>query len=155
MTNKPELIIFDLDGTLVDSAPDLAYSIDTMLEQLGRPPAGEVAVRSWIGNGVSALVKRALINALDYPEHIPEYNQAYRVFLDIYQDNLCGRGQIYDGVITGLDSLKKQGYQLACITNKAKRYTIPLLDQLGLADYFKLVTSGDSHPQRKPHPCQY
>jgi phosphoglycolate phosphatase len=65
MLNKPEMILIDVDGTLVDSVPDLGYCVDTMMSQLGRPPWGEALVRDWVGNGVERLVKRALIGALD------------------------------------------------------------------------------------------
>lgn len=148
----PGLILIDLDGTLVDSVPDLTYCVDAMLAQLGRPPRGEAAVRNWVGNGVERLVKRALTNRMDGEPSATELAQALPLFCDIYADNTARRSQPYPGVRAGLDWLQAQGYRLGCVTNKAARFTDPLLASLALRPYFELVISGDSLPERKPHP---
>lgn len=148
----PRLIAFDLDGTLVDSAPDLAWSVDAMLARLDLPPAGEVQVRAWIGNGMAMLVRRALTGA-QWPEHDPpRFDEAVAAFMEAYASNLCQRSQLYPGVMAGLDALVSHGYRLACITNKPERFTRPLLEQLGIADRFEFVVGGDTFPRQKPDP---
>lgn len=149
----PKMILVDLDGTMIDSVPDLAYSVDTMLARLGRPPAGEAAVRTWVGNGVERLVHRALTGSLDGEAPEDDYARALPLFMAIYGENTSGRSAPYPGVREGLESLKAAGYRLACVTNKAAQFTLPLLKDKGLLDLFALVVSGDTLPQKKPHPA--
>ncbi|AGA92307.1 2-phosphoglycolate phosphatase [Thioflavicoccus mobilis 8321] len=149
---RPEMVLLDLDGTLVDSVPDLAYCVDEMMRRLARPPHGEAAVRNWVGNGVERLVKRALIGALDGEPPTADYERALPLFLECYGANTSGRSCLYPGVREGLDFLRGAGYRLACVTNKAARFTEPLLADLGLREYFSLVISGDSLAEKKPHP---
>lgn len=152
MISKIKLVVFDLDGTLIDSVPDLAYCIDRMMERLGRPPQGEERVRQWVGNGVERLVKRALTGEMDGEPRDCELQEAYPVFLDLYCENTSKRSVLYPGVQEGLDYLRTAGYHLACVTNKAAQFTDPLVRDLGIKDYFGLVISGDSLPRRKPDP---
>jgi len=149
---KPSLILFDLDGTLVDSVPDLAYCIDGMMTQIGRPPWGEARVREWVGNGVERLVKRALIGQLNGEPNADEYTQALPLFMALYTEHNGKRSQLYPGVMRGLENLKQAGFNLACVTNKADQFTQPLLKALGIYDYFSLITSGDTLPKKKPDP---
>jgi phosphoglycolate phosphatase len=150
---RPELIAFDLDGTLVDSAPDLAYSVDEMLGTMGRAPAGIDQVRAWIGNGIPMLVKRALTGEM-WPEAEPErYDEALGVFMGVYEGNVCRYSSPFAGVLEGLEALKSEGYRTACITNKHSRFTLPLLAQLGLAQYLDFVGCGDQFEKHKPDPC--
>ena len=86
---QPKMILVDLDGTLIDTAPDLAYSIDLMMQHLGLPARDETAVREWIGNGVPRLVRRALVGAYQGEPDEELYNRAYPVFLDFYEKNVC------------------------------------------------------------------
>jgi phosphoglycolate phosphatase len=153
MTDNPGMILLDLDGTLVDSVPDLAYSVDAMMDRLELPRCGEAAVRTWVGNGVERLVKRALTGSLDGEPDPALYERALPIFMDIYADNTSGRSCLYPGVREGLDWLKAAGYRLACVTNKAERFTLPLLRDLGLLDHFAFVVSGDTLPQKKPDPA--
>lgn len=146
------MVLLDLDGTLVDSVPDLAFCVDAMMKLLGRPAHGEAAVRNWVGNGVERLVKRALVGQLDGEPSAEDYARAYPLFLDLYAEHTSGRSKAYPGVREGLDFLRGAGYPLACVTNKAAQFTEPLLADLGLRDYFSLVISGDSLPEKKPHP---
>jgi phosphoglycolate phosphatase len=146
------MILIDLDGTLVDSVPDLAYCVDEMMARLGHPPRGEVAVRNWVGNGVERLVRRALIGQLDGEPDEADFARAYPVFLDLYAENTSRRSVLYPGVRQGLDYLRANGYPLGCVTNKAAQFTLPLLKDLGVLDAFGLVVSGDSLPEKKPHP---
>lgn len=150
--HRPKMILIDLDGTLVDSVPDLAFCVDAMLARLGRAPCGEAAVRTWVGNGLERLVRRALIGQLDGEPEESDYRLAYPIFLELYADNACNRSAPYPGVREGLDFLKSAGYPLGCITNKAAQFTEPLLKHLGLWDDFGLVVSGDTLPRRKPDP---
>lgn len=153
MLSRPVgLVAFDLDGTLVDSAPDLAYCVDTLLVRMGRAPAGEDQVRGWIGNGVRMLVKRALNGNFEAAESPPELDRAVADFMDLYADNLCERSHIYPGVAEGVRAVRHAGFHTACITNKASRFTVPLLDALGLLPDIERVACGDQFTHHKPHP---
>jgi phosphoglycolate phosphatase len=153
MLNKPEMILIDVDGTLVDSVPDLGYCVDTMMTQLGRTPWGEARVRDWVGNGVERLVKRALIGALDGEPEPADFERAYPLFLELYAENTSKRSLLYPGVREGLDLLKDAGYRMGCVTNKAAQFTEPLLQDLGVFDDFSIVISGDTLPLKKPDPA--
>jgi phosphoglycolate phosphatase len=150
---KPEMILIDVDGTLVDSVPDLAFCVDAMMQKLGRPPWGEAHVRNWVGNGVERLVRRALTGTLDGEPDETEFQRAYPVFLELYAVNTSLRSHLYPGVREGLDLLKSAGYKLGCVTNKAAQFTEPLLRDLGVRDDFSIVISGDTLPQKKPDPA--
>ncbi|HHM04817.1 MAG TPA: phosphoglycolate phosphatase [Gammaproteobacteria bacterium] len=152
MLKKPEMILIDLDGTLVDSVPDLSWCVDEMLKRIGRPPAGEARVRTWVGNGVERLVKRALVNNLEGEPEPGLLARALPVFMDLYRDNVSVRSRLYPGVREGLEALRQGGCPLGCVTNKAAAYTRPLLKDLGVHDYFRIVLSGDSLPKKKPDP---
>jgi phosphoglycolate phosphatase len=149
---KPEMILIDVDGTLVDSVPDLAYCVDEMMQQIGRPAHGEDKVRNWVGNGVERLVRRALIGQLDGEPDEADFTKAYPIFLELYAENTSKRSLLYPGIREGLDYLKASGYRLGCVTNKAAQFTIPLLKELGVYDDFEIVISGDSLPKKKPDP---
>ena len=151
-TFKPKLIMIDVDGTLVDSVPDLAYCIDEMMQQLGLQKWGEAKVRHWVGNGVPKLVERALTGELEGQPIQEVFDIAYPIFLDLYEDNTAERSYLYDGVREGLDYLISQGYQLGCVTNKSEQFTHPLLKALGIFNDFKIIISGDTLAKRKPDP---
>ena len=146
------MILIDLDGTLIDTAPDLAASANKMLQDLGRPIYETEKVASWIGNGVSRLVKRALTGEMRAEPDRELYDRAFSLFLEHYSEELTCRSRLYPGVIEGLNQLQSQEFELACITNKAEVFTVPLLQALDLEKYFKLVLSGDSLPKKKPSP---
>lgn len=149
---KPEMVLIDVDGTLVDSVPDLAWCVDRMMEQLELPVHGEGKVREWVGNGVERLVRRALIGALDGEPDESLFEIAYPVFLDLYAENTSKRSSLYPGVKEGLMYLQQSGYKLGCVTNKAAQFTEPLLRDLGIADDFAIVISGDTLEKKKPDP---
>ena len=149
---KPTLILIDLDGTLVDSVPDLAHSVDRMMEQIGQQPRGEAQVRNWVGNGVEKLVKRALVGQLDGEPDPAEFERAYPIFLELYQQCNGEKSRLYPGVKEGLAYLASAGYTLGCVTNKAARFTEPLLEALGIHDSFSIIVSGDTLPRKKPDP---
>ena len=149
---KPQMILIDVDGTLVDSVPDLAYCVDEMMKQLDMPVHGVDKVRNWVGNGVDRLVQRALIGQLDGDPEEALFEKARPIFLELYADNVSKRSILYDGVREGLDYLNASGYQLGCVTNKAAQFTIPLLNDLGVHDDFDIVICGDTLPKKKPDP---
>jgi phosphoglycolate phosphatase len=153
LSGKPEMVLIDVDGTLVDSVPDLAFCVDEMMKRLGREPRGEASVRNWVGNGVERLVRRALTGQLEGEPDEADFQKAYPVFLELYADNTSKRSHLYPGVRDGLDYLKAAGYQLGCVTNKAEQFTVPLLKDLGVYDDFAIVVSGDTLEHKKPHPA--
>jgi len=148
----PEMVLIDIDGTLVDSVPDLAYCIDAMLAQLDMPARGEAAVRRWVGNGIERLVKRALVNADEGEPDEALFSLALPIFKSIYAQNTSTLSHLYDGVEQGLDYLQRRGYRMGCVTNKAAEFTHPLLRDLGLAKYFEETVCGDDTPKLKPDP---
>ena len=149
---QPKLIMIDVDGTLVDSVPDLAYCIDEMMQELDLQKLGEAKVRHWVGNGIPKLVERALTGELEGRPIKEVFDIAYPIFLDLYEDNAAERSYLYDGVREGLDYLQSQGYQLGCVTNKSEQFTHPLLQVLGIFNDFKIIISGDTLVKRKPDP---
>ena len=151
--SKPGMILIDVDGTLVDSVPDLTFCVDEMMQQLGREPWGEARVRNWVGNGVERLVERALTGELEGTPDKAAFDAAYPIFLELYADNTSKRSRLYPGVREGLDYLTGAGYRLGCVTNKAERFTVPLLKDLGVYNYFGIVVSGDTLAHKKPHPA--
>ena len=149
---SPELVLIDVDGTLVDSVPDLAYCVDEMMHELGLEPRGEEAVRHWVGNGVEKLVKRALVNNLEGEPEAGLFDRGLEIFWRLYEQNTCVRSRLYDGVIEGLEYLKSKAYRLGCVTNKARSFTMPLLEQSGIAHFFELAICGDDTARKKPDP---
>ena len=152
MIKKPKMVLIDVDGTLVDSVPDLAYCVDEMLKAVDMAPHGEAEVRHWVGNGVERLVRRALIGQLDGEPDEALFDRAYPIFMDLYKDNTSKRSCLYPGVKEGIDYLRDAGYKLGCVTNKAAAFTHPLLKDLGLFDYFESIVSGDTLEKKKPDP---
>lgn len=149
----PRLVIFDLDGTLVDSVPDLAAAVDSMLQQLGRPPAGAAKVRDWVGNGAEVLVRRALAGQLDHQQvDSVEAAQALPLFMAAYAS---GHGQttLYPGVKPMLQMLHAEQVGLALVTNKPEQFIGPLLAEVGLEGFFSWIVGGDTLPQQKPDPA--
>lgn len=149
----PRLVMFDLDGTLLDSVPDLAAAVDCMLAQLGRPPAGIAKVRDWVGNGSKVLVRRALADQLEHSAVAPAVaDQAHQLFLQAYA-NSHGLSSVYPGVRECLDWLQAHGVPMALVTNKPTQFVGPLLAEKGLAEYFRWTLGGDSLPVQKPDPA--
>ena len=152
MLKNPEMVLIDVDGTLVDSVPDLAYCVDEMMKALDMPVHGEAKVREWVGNGVERLTRRALIGQLDGEPDEALFEKAYPIFMDLYAENTSKRSTLYPGVSEGLAYLKAEGYKLGCVTNKAEQFTVPLLTDLGIADNFEIIISGDTLAVKKPDP---
>lgn len=150
----PATILFDLDGTLVDSAPDLAAGIDGMLQALDRPAAGADRVRQWVGNGAGVLVRRALAGRADYEQGASvterDFNRALDLFYTAYTTENGKNAAVYSGVEAFLQAAKAQGCGLGIVTNKPHAFTGPLLELMGLAHWFGHSVSGDSLATRKP-----
>lgn len=144
-------ILIDLDGTLLDTAAELAEAANRMLRDLGRPAVSQELLMSYIGNGIGWLVKRALTGDMHKEPDAALFQQALPVFERHYAA-LLALSKPYDRVVDGLEAMKRAGFRLGCITNKAARFTGPLLASSGLAGYFEIVISGDSLPEKKPHP---
>lgn len=150
---KPKMVLIDLDGTLVDSVPDLAWCIDEMMKALDMPARGETKVRLWVGNGVPRLIERALIDQLEGVPDAALYAEAYPIFMALYADNSCKRSHLYPAVKETLTWLKSQGIKLGCVTNKDEQFTLPILHKFGLFEFFDIVISGDTLPLKKPDPA--
>lgn len=148
----PKAVLIDVDGTMVDSVPDLAYCADEMMKALGMDAHGEDKVRHWVGNGVERLVRRSLIGQLDGEPDDELFARAYPLYLELYEANTCERSMLYPGVREGIDYLKNSGVRIGCVTNKAEQFTVPLLKTLGLYQDFEIVISGDTQPKKKPDP---
>ncbi len=147
-----EIVLFDLDGTLVDTLPDLTYAIDTMLHALDCPPSGADNVRIWVGNGMDKLLERALRHARRQSPDLEIMAQARELFNEIYgrcyADNSC----LYPEAAETLAELRRMSLELGVVTNKPIGFTEALLDKLAIRHYFGVVLGGDSLPLKKPDP---
>lgn len=151
----PGCVMFDLDGTLVDSALDLTAAVDNMLQALGRAPAGEARVRQWVGNGAPVLVRRALTGELDPTDEAigaELFQVAFDLFLAAYSQSNGRYSRLYPGVESLLTHLRQAGVPMAVVTNKPIAFTTPLLKALQIDHYFDQVLGGDSLPVKKPDP---
>lgn len=146
----PELVMFDLDGTLVDSAVDIAWSIDQMLQSIALEPVGEAQVREWVGNGAVKLIQRTMRYFDIYDEH--QVEQALEAFLDIYREHHSDKTQCYPGVLPFLEYLYDADVPLVVVTNKPSEFVGPMLESLELEGYFSMFIGGDSLPMKKPAP---
>jgi phosphoglycolate phosphatase len=147
-----KMVMVDLDGTLIHTAPDLADCANRMLADLGRNAVPIETVMTWIGNGVPRLVKRALTGEMWGEPDATLFDKALAIYQKHYAAHVSDLSRPFPGVVDGLTKLKARGYRLACITNKAEAFTLPLLKNLDLFKYFELILSGDSLPKQKPDP---
>jgi phosphoglycolate phosphatase len=146
-------VTIDLDGTLLDTIPDLAAAANLMLAELRRPALDVELIRTFVGKGIARLVERTL-DASANGSNEPELRQRALGIFERHYTEVNGRHTtIYPGVKAGLGRLREQGFPLACVTNKSGRFTQPLLDMIGLAPYFETVVSGDTLARKKPDPA--
>lgn len=145
-------VVVDLDGTLLDTAPDLAAAANRMLADLGRPPVPLEVLKTYIGNGVSRLVKRVLTGDMEAEPDPDLFTRALHDFQRHYGEHVADESRPFPGVVEGLKAMKDAGFHLACITNKAEQFTVPLLLATHLHGYFELILSGDTLPKKKPDP---
>jgi len=150
-----KLLLFDLDGTLIDSAPDLAYAVNLMLEKLERNTFSEEVIHGWVGNGAQILVKRALSGNVLIDDNLDEsyVAEALEIFFDFYAKHLCDATYTYANVPHTLRTLKNRGYRLVIVTNKPFAFVAPILNSLDLEGLFELVLGGDSLAVKKPDPA--
>lgn len=145
-------ILFDLDGTLLDSAPDLAAAANATLAELGLPARDPAVVATYIGKGIPKLVERTLTDSLDAVADPVLFARALPIYERYYAEESGRRSVPFPGVIEGLRALRDAGLPLACITNKAERFTLDLLQRTGLDGFFPIVVCGDTVARKKPDP---
>ncbi|WP_137937577.1 phosphoglycolate phosphatase [Chitinivorax sp. B] len=154
-------VALDLDGTLLDTITDLAGAANAMRQQLGFDPLPLERVKTYVGDGMVSLVKRTLADQRDGEPTEALFEQGVSLFKSCYDQMLHDATKAYPDVDAGLQRMQAVGLRLACITNKPKRFTEPLLISTGLAPFFELILSGDSLAEKKPHPlplqyaCQF
>ncbi len=154
--NNIGLIIYDLDGTLIDSAPDLALAVDDMLKAMTLAPAGIDRVREWVGNGSRRLVERALVHAGACGARGPDsaqLDEALALFMQYYAQHLVSHTRCYPGVVACLRAQRERGIAQALVTNKPSRFIAPLLEATGLEGFFSHTLGGDALAQKKPDPA--
>lgn len=148
----PNWLCFDLDGTLVDSSPDIALSINIMLHEIGCTSVSQELVQLWIGNGAEKLLERALHHALGEKPNANINKQARELFIKAYSENAANLTQCYPNAIETLQYFQNAGVGLGCVTNKPRQFVLPLFDALALQPYFSALVCGDDLPSKKPSP---
>lgn len=141
-------VLFDLDGTLADTAPDLAYALNRVRSARGLAPLPLAATRPFTSHGARGL----LGVGFNIQPGDPDYDALREEFLAIYADNLCRETRIFAGMPELLDALQARGLPWGVVTNKQERFTLPLLEKLGVRDRAACVVGGDTTGQSKPHP---
>jgi len=147
-------VAIDLDGTLLDTAADIAAAVNAMLADFGRPPLPESAVRRYVGKGARVLVHRALSGSLDGRIDEPTADRGLASFERHYARENWRSATLFPQVVEGLAAMRAKGLRLACVTNKPQAFVDVLLARAGLAGYFELTIGGDVLPRSKPDPMQ-
>jgi len=150
---KPKMVLFDLDGTLIDSVPDLWVAVNQTLDELAMPHRAEADVRNWVGNGIERLVERALVNDTQGMPEAALFDRAMPIFKRHYAVSNGKHSCVFPGVAEGIAYVKSLGLRVGCVTNKAAAFTLPLLKDMGLLDQFETVIAGDTLPMKKPDPA--
>jgi len=148
MTRRYGTVLFDLDGTLADTAPDLAYSLNSVRAEESLPPLPFAQIRPHVSNGARALIKLGF----QTDETHPDFERRRQRLLAIYRDNLCKETRLFPGIDAVVDEIERRAGKWGIVTNKPGWLTEPLLEQLGLRRRVTCVVSGDTVARRKPHP---
>lgn len=151
-TPQIKAIAFDLDGTLIDSVPDLMAATNACLAELSLPLSTDEQVRSWVGNGAKVMMERAITFGLGHAVTPEQLDEVMPRFVHHYQLCLQKYSQLYEGVIEVLTQLLQQGYKMAIVTNKPHHFTVSLLQAFKLTPFFEIVLGGDSLAKMKPDP---
>lgn len=146
-----DIVGFDLDGTLIDTSGDLAAAVNYALGTIGRAPFPVAAIHPFVGKGARVMLQRALDASGGYDEAL--LTGLLPILLDYYEQNLAIHSLPYPGLIAAMDALSARGVKLAICTNKAERFTVPLMHQIGLADRFASIVAGDTVGVSKPDPA--
>jgi phosphoglycolate phosphatase len=146
-------VMIDLDGTLLDTIPDLAVAANAMLRELQRPALDPALIRTFVGKGIPNLVKRTLSGDIDGDADPALFERALPIYERCYAEVNGRHTTVYAGVLEGLQRLSAAGFALGCVTNKAMRFTEPLLKQMDLAHFFSEVVAGDTLAKKKPDPA--
>ena len=154
MSDLPPAILFDLDGTLIDSAPDLSAALNHTLRTLDIPEVPEESVRHMVGYGARRLIEQGIEAALIEMDD-GEIEAALRIFLDWYREHLADRTRPFEGVIDALDTLQAAQMPMAVCTNKPHHLAVPLLDALGVASLFDAIVGTEPEKPIKPDPTPY
>jgi phosphoglycolate phosphatase len=144
-------VLIDLDGTLLDTVPDIAAAVNAMCAELGQPAVAGETVASYIGKGADVLVHRVLTGSLDGRAEAERFARAKELFYRHYRRFNGHAALVFPGVPGALADLRARGFRLACVTNKPREFTLDLLERVGLVDYFEVVVSGDDTVEKKPH----
>lgn len=150
-SDRAHVLICDLDGTLIDSAPDLAAALNVLLAEHGRAALPLAAVKTMVGDGVPKLVERAFAAAGTLPKGAA-FETAVVRYLEVYEGMMTERTRPYPDVVETLEALKRKGWRLAVCTNKPERASRAVISALGMGALFEAVAGGDSFPVRKPDP---
>ena len=151
MRSLAHLAVFDLDGTLADTAPDLAATLNVILRGEGLPALPLAEARQMIGHGARVMLERGL-EAAGREVTPARLDELYRLFLVHYADHLCVETRLFPGVLGALDALEAEGFRFAVCTNKVEAHSVRLLRALGIGDRFAAICGRDSFPYVKPDP---
>jgi phosphoglycolate phosphatase len=146
-------VLIDLDGTLMDTAPDLAAAANRMRADFGLPPLPLDRIAAFVGKGAEVLVHRALTDDLNGRAEPEAFSRGRTSFYAHYTVENGLQAIVFDRVPQALEQLRRRGLKVACVTNKPKEFTIPLLAKMDLARYFDAVVAGDEVAEKKPHPA--
>lgn len=148
----PRAVLFDLDGTLVNTGPDIAAAVNRMLGAMSRPAYPVERILDWVGEGAARLVQRALVGGRDEQPPDNELERGLALFYEHYAAGICVRSEPYPHARRLLAALRASAIRVACVTNKPERLTRSLLETLELAPMFDVIVGGDTLEFRKPHP---
>ncbi len=150
--DSPVAVLFDLDGTLVDTGPDIAAAVNHMLVDMGRPVHSAARILEWVGEGSPRLVQRALTGGIDGEAPRRDFERGLALFYRHYAAGICDQSAPYPHARRVLQDLKDSRLSLGCVTNKPERMTRLLIDALELAPLFDVIVGGDTLEFRKPRP---